>query len=422
MRTIGKLSAAKVAALVRAREKGLTADGGGLYLQISTYGTASWIFRYRVRGAASGHDAGLGSLATFSLAEARERARKMRQLVADGIDPIDQARAARQAQRLDTAKAMTFAQCADRYIEAHSGTWKSDVHRKQWSSTLRDHVHPTIGDLPVQAVDTRLVLKVLEPIWTTKPETASRVRGRIESILDWAKVSGHRTGENPALWRGHLDNLLPKTSMAKKAVLRRKGRDGHHAALAYPEMAGFMSALRAQGGVAARALEFTILTAARTGEVIAATWDEIDLAAKLWTVPAERMKAGREHRVPLSARAVEILAEMASLRQGQHVFSGAKAGKPLSNMAMLQLLRRMERADITAHGFRSTFRDWAAERTAFPSEVAEMALAHSVGDKVEAAYRRGDLFEKRRQLMDAWATFCNAPKIEGDVTPIRGAA
>jgi integrase len=271
------------------------------------------------------------------------------------------------------------------------------------------------GKLPVQSIDLAMVLKVLEPIWSTTSETASRLRGRIEAVLDWATVRGYRQGENPARWRGHLDSLLP--SRAKVQAVR------HHPALAYDQMGGFMEALRQQEGVSARALEFVILTACRTSEAIGATWDEIDLAAKLWTIPANRIKAGREHRVPLSAPALAILERMAVIRTGSHVFPGGKAGKPLSSMALLMVLRRIGRGDLTAHGFRSSFRDWAAERTSFPPEVAEMALAHSVSDKVEAAYRRGDLFEKRRQLADAWAKFCGTAKASSNsaVVPIRRA-
>jgi integrase len=261
------------------------------------------------------------------------------------------------------------------------------------------------GSLPVQAIDVGLVLKALEPIWTAKPETANRVRGRIESVLDWATARGYRQGENPARWRGHLENLLP----GKSKVRRVK----HHAALPYVEMADFMTQLKEQEGVAARALEFTILTAARTGEVIGATWSEINFDERLWTVPADRMKAGKEHRVPLSDAALAILEQMQAIRQDDFIFAGGKARRPISNMAMAMTLRRMGRGDLTVHGFRSTFRDWAADRTGFPAEVAEMALAHTIGDKVEAAYRRGDLFQKRRQLMDAWAKFSTTAPATG---------
>jgi integrase len=266
----------------------------------------------------------------------------------------------------------------------------------------------------VQAVDVGLVMKVLEPIWTTKPETASRFRGRIEAVLDWATVRGYRKGENPARWRGHLDKLLPARSRVRKVE--------HHPALGYDELSDFIAVLRDQEGIAARALEFLILTATRTGEVIGARWDEIDLEEKVWIVPAARMKAGREHRVPLSTPAMVILGEMQEICESDFVFPGGKKDKPLSNMAMLAVLKRMGRSDLTAHGFRSSFRDWAAERTNFPYEVAEMALAHTVSDKVEAAYRRGDLFQKRRQIMEAWARFCALTKARAEVVPISGRA
>jgi len=282
---------------------------------------------------------------------------------------------------------------------------------KAWESTLAADVYPIFGSLPVQAVDTALVMRAIEPIWTTKPETASRVRGRIESILDWAAARGYREGANPARWRGHLENLLPKKTKVRRVE--------HHAALPYPEIGTFTAELRRHEGVAAQALEFAILTAARTGEVLGARWPEFNVTDRLWTIPAERMKAGKEHRVPLSDAALAILEQMAAIRSGEFVFPGGKAGRPLSNMTFLMLLRRFGREDLTVHGFRSSFRDWAAERTGFPAEVAEMALAHVVSDKVEAAYRRGDLFQKRRQLAEAWAKFCAAAPATGSVVSIR---
>ena len=306
---------------------------------------------------------------------------------------------------------MTFAACAERYIASHKVGWRNPKHAAQWPATLGTYVYPVFGSLPVQAVDVGLVMKAIEPIWVQKPETAGRVRGRIERVLDWATARGYRQGENPARWRGHLENLLPKKSKVRRVE--------HHAALPYVEIGAFMAELRQQEGVPARALEFAILTAARTGEVIGAKWDEIDLDERLWTVPAERMKAGKEHRVPLSDVALAIVEERRKIQQDDHIFPGGKAGRPISNMAMLMLLRRMGRGDLTAHGFRSSFRDWAAERTTFPAEVAEMALAHTVSDKVEAAYRRGDLFQKRRYLMEAWAKFCATVKASGQAAPIR---
>jgi integrase len=306
-------------------------------------------------------------------------------------------------QRLDAVKAMTFDQCADAYITAHDPSWSNPKHRQQWRNTLRDHASPTIGDLAVSAIDTGLVLKVLEPLWASRPETASRLRGRIESVLDWAKVRGLRDGENPARWKGHLDHLLPARARVRKVK--------HHPALPYGEIDALVTLLRAQEGTAARALEFLILTAARGGEVIGATWHEIDMDAAVWTIPAERMKGGREHRVPLSDRALAILEGMRG-RDRELVF-------PLSEKAMAMLLRRIGRNDVTVHGFRSTFRDWAAETTAYPNHVVELALAHAISNGVEAAYRRGDLFEKRRHLMDDWARYCATERTANGVTPIR---
>ena len=320
----------------------------------------------------------------------------------DGVDPIEKRRAERLEARLDAARAITFKECAARYIASHRAGWRNPKHAAQWQATLATYAEPVIGGLSVQAIDTALVLKVLEPIWTTKPETAGRVRGRVESILDWAKARGYRGGENPARWRGHLDKLLPARSKVRRIE--------HHAALPYAELPGFLVSLRQQEGVAAYALEFAILTAARTGEVIGARWSEMDLLNKTWTLPAARMKSGREHRVPLSGPALAILEGMQAHRhEGTFVFPGGKNGRPLSNMAFLMLLRRMGQSNATAHGFRSSFRDWAAERTRVPSEVAEMALAHTLSDKTIAAYNRSDLFDRRRRLMAAWATFCTAP-------------
>jgi integrase len=392
-REIGKLSAVAV------RNKsapGLYADGGGLYLQVTEAGAKTWIYRFMLNGRR--RDMGLGAVHTVTLAEAREEARRCRQLARDGVDPIDNRKAARLSALAKAATTMTFKQCAEAYIRAYEAGWRNPKHAAQWTSTLEHYAHPVMGELSVATVDTGLVMKVLEPIWSTKTETASRVRGRIEAILDWAIVRKYREGENPARWKGHLDHLLPARAKVQKA--------GHHAALPYDQMADFMKTLRAVDGTAARALEFAILTAARTGEVLGANWAEIDLEKHLWVIPPQRMKAGREHRVPLSYAAMTVLKALNG-REGP-VFKGGKADKPLSNMALLMTLRRMKRTDLTAHGFRSTFRDWVAECTDFPHEVAEMALAHAVGDKVEAAYRRGDLFEKRRKLMDEWAQYCGA--------------
>jgi integrase len=382
-----------------AKTPGLKADGGGLYLQIAPSGAKTWIYRFQVRGRR--RDMGLGSVDVYSLAEARRKAADSRRLVAEGIDPIDQRAALAARVAASAAKAIIFRECAERYIAAHQASWRNQKHARQWPSTLEMYVYPAFGAVPVAAVDVGLVMKVVEPMWSTKPETASRVRGRIEAILDWAAARGYRAGENPARWRGHLENLLPKKSKVRRVE--------HHAALVYAEIADFIADLRHLQGTAARALEFAILTAGRTSEVIGARWDEINFAERLWTVPADRMKAAKEHRVPLSKQALGVLEQMAAIRQSEFVFAGDRTGRPISNMAMLMLLRRMGRGDLTTHGFRSTFRDWAAERTHFPAEVAEIALAHTVSDKIEAAYRRGDLFEKRRQLAEAWGRYCTAP-------------
>jgi integrase len=358
-----------------------------LYLQVTDTGGRSWLFRYMLRGLPRYQ--GLGACDLVTLAEAREKVLAGRRLAAAGIDPLAERRAAK-------AKLVTFADCAERYIAAHQAGWKNDKHRAQWGSTLATYVNPVIGQLPVDAIDTGLVMKLLEPIWSTKPETASRVRGRIESILDWATARGYRQGDNPARWRGHLQRLLPARS--KVAPVE------HHAALPYAEMPAFMTTLRQQAGTGARALELTILTAARTGEAIGARWDEIDMKARTWTVPSGRMKSGKPHTVPLSEQAVALLAALP--RGGALVFENSRAGQPISNMAMTMTLRRMGRDELTVHGFRSTFRDWAAEQTGHPNHVVEMALAHTIGNGVEAAYRRGDLLEKRRLLMRDWAAYC----------------
>jgi integrase len=407
---MGKLSALAVKNATATGKARYIGDGRGLWLQVTPSGAKSWIFRYTRDGKA--REMGLGATHTISLAEARELALECRKKLQNGGDPLAEREAARLAAKLEAAKAMTFDQCAAAYIDAHRPGWKNAKHASQWVNTLATYAAPIIGKLPVAAIDTPLVMKIIEPIWQTKAETAARLRGRLEQILDWATVRQLRQGENPARLRGHLDKLLAK---------RLKSSRGHHAALPYDQIGDFMADLRKQEGVAAKALEFLILTAARTGEVIGAQWDEFDLGAALWVVPAERMKAKKEHRVPLSARALEILAALHDEGAEGFVFQGRRKGQPLSNMALLMALRRMGRGDLTAHGFRSTFRDWAAESTAFPHEVAEMALAHTVGNKVEAAYRRGDLYQKRVGIMRDWAKRCDQPDAApGTVTAIRG--
>ena len=388
---------------------GFYTDGKGLYLQITETGLKSWVFRFMLNGRR--RDMGLGRFglkdnredSLISLATARSLAAEARNLVKDGIDPIEQRKAVKlaaiQATKVETAKTITFRECAEAYIRAHSPGWKNDKHRAQWPSTLKMYAYPVFGDLAPAEIDTGLVLKVLEPIWTTKTETASRLRGRIEVVLDWAKTREYRDGENPARWKGHLDKMLAPRSKVQKVK--------HHAALPYDEIGGFMALLRSQEGFSAKGLEFQILTATRPGEAMGATWTEIDLAKKVWTIPAERMKAEAEHRVPLSEAAITLLSDIPRVDGNDFVFPGSKSQKPISDMAFLQLLKRMGHGDLTAHGFRSTFRDWCAERTAYPHEVCEMALAHTVSNKVEAAYRRGDLFEKRIRLMQDWADFCD---------------
>jgi integrase len=390
---INRLSAVKVASTKKA---GFYADGDGLYLQVTESGSRSWVFRFKKCG--RNRDMGLGSLNTVGLAEARGMAAECRRQRLQGIDPIEARKSGRAQAQLDAAHSITFDDCRDKFISAHRAAWANDKHLRQWESTLKTYVTPVFGVLPVQNVDVALVLRVLEPIWATKPETASRVRGRIERILDWAKARGFRQGENPARWRGHLDILL-----ARRGRVRRVR---HHGALPYAELPAFLLKIRQRDAVAARALEFAILTVARTGEVLGARWDEIDLENEVWTVPASRMKAGREHRVPMSTAAMTIAKRLKAIRQNDFVFPGERRNRPLSNMSMLMMLRRMSREDLTVHGFRSTFRDWAAEQTNFPREIAEAALAHVIADRTEAAYRRGDLFEKRKNLMKAWAAYC----------------
>jgi integrase len=406
MARTGKLTALDV---TRAKGPAVLHDGGGLYLRVSATGAKSWVFRFQLDG--KRRDMGLGPYPVISLAEARGRAAEHRKQRHDGIDPLAAKADQRQAQRLDAARAMTFEKCAAAHIAAHQAGWRDGKHEAQWRQSLTDYVFPVFGALPAHEVDVGLVMKALEPIWTAKPETASRVRGRIESVLDWATARGYRRGENPARWRGHLENLLPRKSKVRGVA--------HYAALSYPETGAFIAGLRQEDGVAARALEFLILTAARSGEVRGARWEEINMTDRVWTIPAERMKSSKEHRVPLSDAALAIVGKMAEIRQSDFIFPGIRPGRPIGKLSFFLVLRRMGRGDLTTHGFRSSFRDWAAERTGFPAEVAETALAHTIGDAVERAYRRGDLFAKRRQMMDAWAKFCEGRPAGGEVVPIR---
>ena len=393
---------------------GYYCDGGGLYLQVSKTGSKSWIMRYTLAGKPC--EMGLGSFNAFTLAEARARAKEQRKLLTDGINPLETKRSDLLARRMAEASIITFDKAATAFIAANSPAWRNAKHADQWRNTIATYASPVIGALPVSKVDTAHVLRVLTPIWLEKTETAVRLRGRIEKILDWAKAQGYRTGDNPAAWRGHLDaGLLPAPSKVADA--------GHHAALPWAEIGAFMVALRAMQGAGARAMEIIILTATRTSEVLNAKWSEIDLDGKLWTIPKERMKSFKEHRVPLSDAVMAVLtAVKAESKGGEYVFSGRKAGTPLTNMACLQTLRRMGRGDLTVHGMRSTFRDWVSENTSYPCDVAEMALAHAIEDKSEAAYRRGDLIEKRRALMSDWAVHCGTVLVSADVVQIRAKA
>jgi integrase len=382
------LSARKVETL---RKQGRHADGNGLYLVVKSSGAKSWAFLYTLNG--QRHEKGLGAYPAVSLAAARKLALQFREGIALGKDPLAET----------TRKLPTFGEFADEYISTHSGAWKNAKHRAQWKMTLQRYAAPLRGK-QVDEIQVADVLQVLKPLWATKPETASRLRGRIEAILDAAKARGYRDGENPAAWRGNLKHLLPK---------RLKLTRGHHAALPFGEVPGFVRELRARTGTAARLLEFILLTAARSGEAIGARWGEIDMQSTIWTIPAHRMKAGREHRVPLSRRAMAILREMQAMRTSGHpeatVFPGQQFDRPLSVTSTAMVLRRMGRGDLTTHGFRSSFRDWVGECTDFPRELAEAALAHRVGDAVERAYRRGDALEKRRALMAAWEQYvCGA--------------
>jgi integrase len=453
--TINRLSDRRV----KTAKAGMYADGGGLYLRVtegrqgddgSPALSRYWVFRYRQRGTRKDRQLGIGPLDTVTLAAARNAAKQCREQLLAGLDPIEQRNAERASQAVAKAKAMMFDECRDAYIASHEAGWRNAVHRQQWHATLRDYVTPIFGHLPVDAVDTGLVLKALEPIWTTKAETASRVRGRIEAILDWARVRGYRDGQNPAMWKGHLDHLLPRKSKLAKVE--------HHPALPYARVGEFMADLFKRGGTAARALRFTVLNASRTNEVLGTTWSEFDLTAKLWTIPGTRMKARRQHRVPLSEQALAVLGEAIGdavlgdghLRPERYVFPGNKPGRPMSNMSLLELVRRMncerevaglprwtdaEGRDVVPHGFRSSFKDWATDFTpspveiieaakrgeiveAFPRDLVEVALTHALDSKTEEAYRRTEIIEKRRRLMSKWGDWCSRPLVSGEVVPL----
>lgn len=393
-RHVHRLSAVKIA---KETKPGLYADGGGLYLRITAGKKTGkrWVFLYSRPKDGKRCEMGLGGTLAVPLAKARKKAAEARALISDGQDPL--------ATRHAAERTPTFGELADQHIEAMGPSWRNEKHRAQWEMTLERYAKP-LRSKPVSEITTADVLEVLRPIWQTIPETAYRVRGRIENVLDAAKVQGFRSGENPAAWRGHLKLILPA---------RQKLTRGHHAAMAIDDMTAFMACLRTRPAVAARCLEFAILTAARSGEALGARWDEIDIKAKLWTIPAARMKATREHRVPLSAPVLAILAEMMPLKgDGGYIFPGQRRAQPLSSMALEMMLRRMKVEDATVHGFRSTFRDWAGNRTSYPRELAEHALAHVIGDKAEQAYRRDDALERRRPMMEAWATHCNGKPAE----------
>ncbi|EIU5573144.1 TPA: tyrosine-type recombinase/integrase [Pseudomonas aeruginosa] len=396
---MGKLNPRQVENLAT---PGTYEDGEGLRLVVKPNAKKYWVLRFQLDG--KRREMGLGSFPDVGLKEVRLEASAKRRMLMDGIDPLAARDAEREAQRAtqqaEAAKAVTFKTVAADYIAAHRAGWKNAKHAQQWENTLKTYVYSIVRDLPVEAMTTEHVLNVLSPIWKTKPETAARVRNRIELVLDAAKARGLRQGENPARWRGHLDKLLPPRAKVKAVE--------HHPALPWAELPAFMAEIAAHDDLTYKAMRMTILTACRTGEVLGANWDEFDLKAAVWTIPAARMKAAREHRVPLSDAVLALLETLPRVVGSPYLFPSVRKGKHLSNMAMLMALRRMERTDITVHGFRSTFRDWAAEATHYPREVCEQALAHVRQDKTEAAYFRGDLFEKRRALMADWATYCTS--------------
>ena len=402
-RTLNRLSAFKVE---KAKEPGMYGDGGGLYLRVAEGGSKQWIYRYVTNGRP--RDMGIGPVHVLTLAEAREKAREASRLRLEGIDPIAAKHAQRAAAAVAAASAMTFRQCAEGFIRDNETSWSNAKHRLEWERSLAKYAFPVLGNLPVAAIDTPLVLKVIKPLWERVPETASRVRGRIENVLGWATVHHYRGGDNPARWNGLLEHALPTVV---------KGE--HHAAMAYAEVPAFMAKLREQSSVPARCLELIVLTGVRLDEAREATWDEIDFDNRVWMIPAARMKkSDRDHRVPLSAAAIAVLEDMHAIRQSDYVFPGSYHGKAIGKNMPLRLLNQITGTSATVHGFRSSFRDWAAERTSFPREVAEMALAHAIPNAVEAAYRRGDLFEKRSRLVDAWADYCAKPDSKG-VTPMK---
>lgn len=425
VRLMGKLTAKEVEKKTAA---GLYGDGGGLTLQVTKAGVKSWLYRYMIEGKAYGM--GLGPVHTITLAQARQLATDARRMVIDGINPLENKRKIKLSAAQARGKLMTFDQCASAYIDAHRSSWKNAKHADQWTNTLATYASPLVGSMPVGEVDTAWMVKVLtqkdsegRQFWATKTETATRVRGRIEQVLGWATTSGFRTGDNPARWRGHLDNLLATISKGSRTV--------NHPSLDWQRMGAFVQALRQRSGVAARTVEFTILTASRSGEARGAKWSEIDLQAKIWTIPAVRMKAKREHQIPLSNEAVALIERMEHVMGSDLIFPNTK-GDVLSDMSMTAVIRRMnaealtwvskDGKTVTVHGFRSSFRMWAAESTNYPREVAEHALAHQLPDAVERAYQRGTQFTKRAQMMQEWAKYCGTVRSEGgEVVPINRA-
>jgi integrase len=386
MGRLHQLNVSKVGAL---KEPGLYSDGGNLHLRVAPGGSKQWVFRYSLGRRT--RDYGVGPFPTLSLAEARDRAHGLRKLLLDKIDPIEHRRQERATRAVGDAKHISFDDAATAYVASQERSWRSRHHAREWVRSLKAYASPVFGKLPISAVDTGLILRALKPIWLTKGTTATRVRGRIEAVLDWARVMNFRTGDNPARWEGHLEHLLPQQVQPVE----------HHAALPYAEIPDLMKELRGVGGYAAPALEFIILTAARVSEVTGATWGEISFADRCWTIPASRMKANREHRVPLCDAALDVQRTQADIRYSDLVFPGRFA--QLSIAAIRNLIKAR---NITTHGFRSSFRDWCAEQTSCPREVCEMALAHNVGSAVERAYQRSKLFEKRAELMEAWGRHC----------------
>jgi integrase len=413
-----------VKAVEKQTKPGLYGDGGGLYLQITKQGVKSWLYRFMIDGKAYGM--GLGATHTITLAEARQKATDARKLVINGGNPLEAKRLAALQAKAAKVRLMTFAECANAYIEAHKVSWRNAKHQDQWVNTIESYVNPIIGTLPVSEVDTALVMKVLTQsdadglqFWQSKNETANRVRGRIEAILGWATTSGFRSGDNPARWKGHLINLL--------ATISRVERIKHRPSLPWERIGAFFCALKQTEGIAARAVEFTILTASRSGEVRGAKWSEIDLKKKVWTIPASRMKAKQEHEVPLSSSAIDLIQKQERIPGSDVIFPNTK-GDVLSDMALTAVIRRMDKKDpdqwktdsgdiITVHGFRSTFRMWAAEATNYPREVAEHALAHKLPDAVERSYQRGSQFSKRSAMMEDWASYCSTPPVNETSAP-----